>query len=468
MWFISGLVLVYHPFPNVSKEQKYEKQEILPSSLPDIREVLARISDTEGVKTIKVKQFQGQTVFSISTKDSTYSFCSDTLQKVLPVDQNSIDLIVNRWVDAPILKIDTLYNNEQWIMYSRYNNEMPIYKYYFDDEEKHELYISSRSGEIQQFTSRADRIWAWLGAIPHKLYFPFLRHYANMWTNVLTIGGVICLIATFTGMYIGISAFYKRFRNRKKLESPYKKRWYWWHHVTGIIFGIFLATWAFSGAMALQRIPQWVIKTNNDYKITSSKIRGKKLAPNNYVLDYRTLKEAHPNLKEVEWSNFQNTPVYNIVDGNRTLSIDASSSEVKELFLSEQDILKSIHKIHGDSISVKISLIDEYNQYYLSRERTLALPVYKVDVDDNDLSSYYINPKNGDYKYLNKNRKVKKWVFSGLHYFNIKFLVDRPILWTATIWILCIGGIVVCSTGVWLGGRFITRTIKRLFRKKIC
>lgn len=468
MWFISGLVLIYHPFPNVSKEQKYEKMDTLPSSLPDIKDLLTRIPEVEGIRSVKVKQFQGQTLFSVKTKDSTYTLCPDSLEEVLPITQQNIDLTAKKWVNASVLKIDTLYDNEQWIMYSRYNDELPIYKYYFDDAAKHELYISSRTGEVQQFTSQSERMWAWFGAIPHKLYFPFLRQYTDIWINVLTISGIICLIASLTGIYIGISAYYKRFRHKKKIESPYKKRWYRWHHITGVIFGFFLATWAFSGAMSLQKIPQWAVKTNNDYKIASSKIRGKRLSIDKYALDYRTLKDSYPNLKEIEWSNFQSIPVYNIVYDNRTLTIDASSAKAKELYLTEEDILKSIRKIHGDSTTIRVSLINEYDEYYLSRERSLALPVYKIDVDDNDQSTYYINPKNGDYKYLDQNRKVKKWVFSGLHYFNIKFLVDRPLLWTGVIWILCIGGIIVCSTGVWLGIRFSSRKVKQVFRRKNC
>lgn len=466
MWFISGLVLIYHPFPNVSKTTRYEKMDVLPASLPEIGAVLARIPKTDEIRGIRVNQSQEQTVFYISTKDSTYTIFSDSLQEMLPITSNSINQTVRKWIDAPILKIDTLYTNEQWIMYSRYNEAMPIYKYYFDDAEKHELYISALTGEVQQLTSRSERIWAWLGAIPHKLYFPFLRQHTNTWINILTIGGIICLVASITGIYVGISAFYKRFKNRKKIESPYKRPWYRWHHITGIIFGIFLSTWAFSGAMSLQKIPQWAVKTHHDYKITSSKIRGKKLSTDKYILDYRTLQSIYPNIKEIAWSHFQNRPIYNIIEGSRTLSIDASSKEIKELNLTEQEILQSIRKIHGDSIPVTVSLINKYDEYYLSREEALPLPVYRVQVKDKDNSSYYINPRNGDYKYLNQNRKVKKWIFSGLHYLNIRFLVERPALWTATIWILCIGGIGVCTTGVWLKIRFFLRKAKAIFRKK--
>ena len=39
MWFVTGLILIYHPYPRLTDEQLYEKKEILPSLLPDIQSI---------------------------------------------------------------------------------------------------------------------------------------------------------------------------------------------------------------------------------------------------------------------------------------------------------------------------------------------------------------------------------------------------------------------------------------------
>ena len=86
MWFVSGLVLIYHPFPNVTGQQLRERMEPLPSSLPDVEAVLARLPEpASNVEAVSVRQFQGQTLFTIETEDSTYVRCADTLQTVRPV-----------------------------------------------------------------------------------------------------------------------------------------------------------------------------------------------------------------------------------------------------------------------------------------------------------------------------------------------------------------------------------------------
>jgi len=461
MWFISGLVLIYHSFPNVDQIQIYEKRDALPSSLPGIHTILAQLPESDNkVRNIKVRNFQGQSLFSIKTKDSLYTICGDTIQSIKPVTQATIDNIVKKWVDAPIIKVDTLNERDIWIMYSRYEKEMPIYKFYFNDEEKHQLYISSRTGEVQQFTNCEQRFWAWVGAIPHKFYVPALRKNTDTWILSLTIGGIIALITAISGIYTGVYVLCKRYKKKRKIGTPYKKYWYKWHHILGLILGSFLITFAFSGAMALQRIPQWVIKTHGDYRVTDSQLRGKPLAIDAYILDYRAIISEYGDVKTIEWSYFQDIPIYNIVRGNKEVSINASTPNIKELYLSQSQIEKAICRVHKDNGTLTLSLINEYEEYYMSRENNLPLPVYKVEIDNADNSLYYINPKTGDFKYLNQNRKAKKWVFSGLHYLNIKWLVEHPVLWTIAIWILCIGGSFISLSGVCLGIKYIRRKIR--------
>lgn len=36
MWFVTGIVLVYHPYPKVAEKLMFKKKETLPSSLPEL------------------------------------------------------------------------------------------------------------------------------------------------------------------------------------------------------------------------------------------------------------------------------------------------------------------------------------------------------------------------------------------------------------------------------------------------
>ena len=53
MWFITGIVLIYHPYPKVSEKLLYDKKENLPSSLPDLSSVRSRMDNK--VKSLSLK-----------------------------------------------------------------------------------------------------------------------------------------------------------------------------------------------------------------------------------------------------------------------------------------------------------------------------------------------------------------------------------------------------------------------------
>ena len=430
------MVLIYHPYPKVSEKLLYDKKETLPSSLPDLSSVRSRMGDK--VKSLSLKQFQGQTLFSID--------------KVPVVTFPVVERVAKHWIDAPIERVDTLKKREQWVLFTKYDKELPIYKFYFDDDERHELFISGRTAEVLQMTTAKERFWAWIGAIPHKFYVPCIRRDVDTWQNTIAIVSGICLVAALSGWILGIYLWIKRYRKKHVWENPYKKRWYRWHFSFGLVFGIFLIAWAVSGIFAMQRVPQWLVPMEGDYSFKSSRLWGKGiLSLDDYQLDYRKLKETYPDLKEVEWCRYADIPAYRIITGEEELLIDASGDDVRPLRIPEQTIVKGLKKIHGEEVGMKVSLLNEFDNYYLSRRVSLDLPVYKIEVDDANGSLYYVNPETGYIRYLNNNKIVRKWLFNGIHYLDVDWLVARPWLWYTCIWVLCGGCLVVCASGLVLG-----------------
>ena len=446
MWFVTGIVLVYHPYPKVAEKLMFKKKETLPSSLPELSSVLSKM-DAE-FKSLSLKQFQGQTLFSV---DEAPDITFDVVEKV-----------AKHWIDAPIERVDTLRQREQWVLFTKYDKELPIYKFYFDDAQKHELFISGRTAEVLQMTTSRQRLWAWLGAIPHKFYIPCIRRDVDVWQNMVAIVSGICLIASLTGWLLGILLWIKHYQKKHVWQNPYKKRWYRWHFSFGLVFGIFLIGWALSGIFAMQRVPQWMVPMEGDYSFKTSRLWGRGLLPiEAYQLDYRKLKEAYPDLKEVEWLRFADIPTYRVITGQEEFLVDASTDEIKNLQIPEETIVKGLKKLHGNEVEMKVSLLTEFDNYYLSRRVDLELPVYKIEVADANGSLYYVNPSTGYIRYLNNNKIVRKWLFNGIHYLDIDCLVARPWLWYTCIWLLCSGCLVVCISGLVLAWRVLTSKMKK-------
>lgn len=458
MWFVTGVVLIYHPYPSVSEKLVNEKKEVLPSSLPDLDYIAQRVEGE--IKSVRIREFQGQTLMDVKTSEGKYLLTTDTLQDIKPIDYLCVEKVARQWSDAPIKRVDTLRKRSQWVLFTKYEKELPIYKFHFDDKYRTQLFVSGKTADVQQLTTAKQRFWAYVGAIPHKLYIPALRRNTQMWMDSFVVGATICLVAALTGFVLGLYLFIRRKRVKGEWGNPYRKRWQRIHFSFGLVFGIFLISWAVSGLFAMKRVPQWLIKTEAPYVFDKTRLWGKNILPTDtYKLGFDKLHQEYPQLKEIKLSRFAEIPVYIIIEGENERYIDASGEDVKILEIPQQTIENGFRKIYGEDVPMKISLLEEYDNYYINLRRTYTLPVYKVEVENNDKDLYYVSPTDGYIKYLNKNKKADRWLFNGLHYLNLPGLFSRPVLWTICIWVLCGGCAVVCLSGLVLG-------VKSLFKRK--
>lgn len=463
VWFLSAFVMMYHGFPRASQAEKIGRQDYLtPASLPALEEVVARLPEGEKVKNIRVDRLLGQTVFHIRTAEAAYDLPADSTEQLPANDGERIRNIAALWCAASIQHIDTLNHLDQWIPFGSLKKEFPIYKFHFDDHDHHQLYIGSRSGEVLQFTTRNERFWAWLGAIPHWVYFTRLRQDAALWSKtVIWLSGLGCLM-TVAGLWVGIDVW-RRYRKRGNGFSPYRKKWYHWHYVTGIVFGLFVLTFCFSGLISLAEVPAWISKP----VLQKNPLREikKGFRPENYVLDYRQIISEYPDVRQIEWSNFRSILYYIVKHDEAELYIDASSHTPRPLRLTEAQVSEAVRSIHGDSAELRISLLNEFETDYrdmsrMYRSRSL-LPVWKITVDDADRSCYYIHPETAVVRYVNTTARWKYWMYTALHRLRIQGLNSSPALRKSVLWLLLLGGTGVSLSGVVLGLRYVERKCRR-------
>lgn len=462
VWFLSGLVMIYHTFPRADRADKRAKMDYLRAAdLPSLQTIKDRLPEGEPIKSITLNSYLGQTVFHIRTDKNSYDIPADSTETLPVIDGKRIRETASLWCTAPVEKVDTLYALDQWIPFGNLKKEFPIYKFHFADQERHQLYISSKSGEVLQYTDKDSRLWAWLGAIPHWVYFTSLRQDAELWIKVVVwLSGIGCIMC-IAGIYLGVRNF--RLARKRKLASPYKKFWYKWHHIIGTVFGLFVLTFTFSGMMSLARVQDWGLRAKLDINPAQEL---QKLAPSplDYPLDYRDVIQAYPGqIRQLEWGCFGDIPFYTILADANDIVVNANSEHtVSPLKLDTEDIHSVLAQVHGTECAMDIRLLEEYDTYYISRKRKQDLPVWKVTIEDIDKSCYYINPGNGQYRYVNTPARWNHWMYPALHSLNIKILVDHPILWNIVMWGLMLGGTFVSLSGVWLGIKFLRRKIHRL------
>src|SRR4029453_1417851 len=103
-------------------------------------------------------------------------------------------------------------------------------------------------------TTRRSRALAWVGAIPHFLYFAPLRLNQPLWRQVVLWTSGLGIGLALLGIVLGILQLRItrpcRFA-RLGAYLPYSG-WMRWHHVSGLVFGVFTLTFVFSGWLSME------------------------------------------------------------------------------------------------------------------------------------------------------------------------------------------------------------------------
>ena len=460
MWFLSGFVMLYKSFPTLGSKE-YKHLTALPDSLPAIDIVKKNIPEGETIRSLTVRMFREKPVFDIVTSAGNRLLSADTLlaTQTPSIPFEEAEAYARRWNKAEIKRVDTLRTLDQWIPYSQYKSDFPIYKFRFNDNEKSYLYVSSVTGNALQYVTRPQRIWSWLGPIPHMLYFWQWRQYRPEWVIGISwlagVGALMCL----GGIVLGIWSYVIVYRKRKRFRTPYKKFYFKWHHILGFVFGFFVFMFALSGMLSFIDLPDWIVKTHDS---SIARKLGKSSAANLslFEADYRQIvKEGDGNVKQISFEQFGNKPYYSVIAGGKMQNMDAQSPQPTPLYLSETDVLDRLSLVNQAPKS--ISLMTEFDNYYVGFTKRMELPVYKVIADDADGSVFYVNPNTGRTRYFNKNARVKKWIYPAFHSLRFKFFAERRTLRDVVIWTILIGGTLVSLTGVVLGIRYVGRLLRR-------
>lgn len=468
MWFVSGFVMLFHSFPRISHEEKLSA--LLPLYPPDDKDKhkldsLISLLPAGEVNSLRLQASDEGKSYSLFAETSDSLIIKNTERvNILPTGYKEAIAYANRlFPQAKIKRIDSLYTADTWLPYLAKRSISPIYRIYFDDDKATELYYSTSSGEGIQLTTHSSRLWAYLGAIPHWIYFYQLRQHRDAWVNTITVISALGVVMCLTGMIVGIRSFWLTRRSKRGLHSPYKKWDYRWHHIVGFTFGFFVTTFIFSGLMSVQRVPEWIVATKGTL---GKDLRKQKLSSELQswlrlfelsLAKYQDEGVVRIELRALGTSTYIRTETLRATHYDREQAVGGGLAKLQ---IGKDEAKAFVERLSPNS-STHISLLGEYDNYYIDRHGKLPLPVYKIEVDDADQSTVYLNPKTGETKYYNSNSRLGRILYQGLHSWVFAPLISIPWLWWVLIFILMIAGLVVSSTGTIIGVKYLGRVFGR-------
>ena len=343
--------------------------------------------------------------------------------------------------------------SDQWTT-GRFRIDRPLYHFALNDGEGSEIYVSSTSGKVVQYTNSHIRFWNWLGSVPHWLYFTQLREDAALWTDVVVWTSLIGCFLTVFGIYIGIRQLRRR-NSDGKLASPYRGMWYW-HHVPGLIFGVFTLTWVFSGLLSMT---PWGLFANSDPSPALERLYGE-------PPQWSEVKEAIPELVagapagmvHVQFAPFGGDifAMASNADGTQTrLAANGRRSP-----MGEDDYARAAHLIGEAYEGSTWELLQEGDAYYYGRAHApVPFPVLRVTAQGENAAFLYASPESGRLlRYADAEARWYRWLFNGLHSLDFTAAFRWRPFWDVMMIVLLIGATAVCFTGTWLG-------VKRLLGK---
>lgn len=136
---------------------------------------------------------------------------------------------------------------DQWTVPQGLDAHRPLAKVALDGGDGLELYVSPGAAEVVRDTRRAERFWNWLGAVPHWIYPTVLRQFPKAWHQVVVWLSIPGVLLAATGLVLGV---WQLFLNRRRW-IPYRKFWLRWHHIAGLVAAVFTLTWMFSGLLSM-------------------------------------------------------------------------------------------------------------------------------------------------------------------------------------------------------------------------
>jgi hypothetical protein len=354
-------------------------------------------------------------------------------------------------------KQESVEEPDQWTVQDNLRDLMPLWKYSWPDGEQ--VYVSAATGEVVQYTTSASRFWAYLGAIPHWLYFTPLRKHGLAWTRLVIWSSGIGTIGATLGIAIGIWMYspVKRYRRAGRPTSiPYQgqKRW---HMILGLFFGFAAVTWAFSGMLSMDPFP--VHAGDVDTAGISSTLREplqleafRSKPPLQALAEIVNLK-----VKQLELVSFAGDPVYiATLAPSDTRIIPVRGDPIAEF--TPNRIIQIVKNAAEANALAEIRVMNDYDAYYLDRRHERPLPVVLVRLSDADHTRYYIDPKTARLAGRYSSRGwTTRWLYHGLHSLDFPWLYQHRPLWDIVVISCMLGGAALSITSLILASRVLRR-----------
>jgi uncharacterized iron-regulated membrane protein len=451
MWFVSGLVMLYVPFPELKPGEWLGGQR--PIAWSEVRvgpEAVTR--GRADLRSVALEMQGDAPVWRLSGWDGTRAtYRADDGRPVVRVGREEAERIASLFGREPAARAK-LIHNDQWSVPGGYDEDRPLWKVALAGDAGKVIYVSSRSGAVVLDTHRRERLWNWLGSIPHWLYPRALRELPEAWRQVVLWVSGPCIIGALAGAIIGLLRLRPgRYRFSGNRMTPYRG-WMKWHHVAGLIGGVFLLTWIFSGWLSVD--PGRYFGSGGVGGEARQAYAGGGTTP---ATDLARLAALAPDARRVEWLRAARRPFVRI-EAPGTVQQDLDPISLKPFAADRADIRAGAARLLPGAHIAAIDVLTEPDSYWYAVDGEVALPVWRVKFDDRARTWAHIDPVTGELLgSIDARGRLYRWLYEGLHRWDFGPLLAHSPARRGLIWLLSLAGLLISVSSVWIGWRRLRR-----------
>jgi hypothetical protein len=473
VWFASGIVLMYWTYPDVDAVARLERSAPIDATKVQVSPLDAweRLNYGGQPDRAELVTFLDRPAYVFHIEDERGLVYADDGSAVREYSADVARAVAAEWSGQPAAAATFdgemhLPNVDQWTVGGPAYRYWPLYKFTWPNAEN--VYVSSTTGEVVQHTTTQSRFWAYLGAIPHWLYFVPIRKDGATWRRTVLWSSAIGLVGSLMGLAIGVWMYSPRRRYRASDGAPSsfpytgQKRW---HTIFGLCFGLCACTWGLSGYLSMGSVEP----LNRPARIASdvsAGLRGGLLDLNAFAgkSPLGALQEVGNEIavRKLEFSLFGGEPLYLALEGTQQARLVPVNFPAAPYF--DPDIVTIMVSQAIDPVTVAdADLLHQYDAYYLDRDGELPLPVLRLRLNDSQRSLVYVDMRTARVvaSYSAEGR-VNRWLYHGLHSLDLPWLYRYRPLWDIVMLLLLGGGTALSVTAVIISGQFLGRKVPAL------
>ncbi|WP_336486894.1 PepSY domain-containing protein [Methylobacterium nigriterrae] len=445
-WLLFGLVMMYVPFPGLTEAERLARLAPIAFEGVAVAPDAALARGGLGTPRALALEMRGdEPVYRVVAADGTPRTLSARTGAAMPPLTEAGALALARRLGAgPEASVSTL-GRDQWTVHGRYDPHRPLRRVALADPAGTELYLSSVTGALVLETTRRERAWNWLGAVPHWLYPTPLRARGDLWREtVLWVSG-LGMAGAASGLVLGIWRLRARWRYPSGAVTPYRGPARW-HHLFGLVGGLGLLTFVASGWLSMN--PNRWFSGSAPPESLRAGLAG---AADRPLPDRAALLAASP----------PGTVALRLVRlGGRAhlVASDALGRRSVTPPLAEGEIPAAAPGLLAGAALVRAERLTEYDAYWYAHHEARALPVLRLVLDDPAATWVHVDAVTGDVlERLDRSGRINRWLFAALHRLDLPLLIGHRPAWDLALGSLTALALVVALTGTVLGWRRLRR-----------